>query len=147
MPHLYDDIWTAGKGMYKLEPVVEDGGELIIYAPHITEISYTHGKTLDRIGYHCLDYFLKQWEKFKDEPWGILAHSTHVTGLGTYENGIEKKRIKVSLATGIPKERCERVDLGYVNPQELNLQEYGHKEHEGILLVPYAGETLYRLKQ
>ena len=65
--------------MYKLEPVVEDGGELIIYAPHITEISYTHGKTLDRIGYHCLDYFLKQWEKFKDEPWGILAHSTHVT--------------------------------------------------------------------
>lgn len=147
MPHLYDDIWTAGKGMYKLEPVVEDGGELIIYAPHITEISYTHGKTLDRIGYHCLDYFLKQWEKFKDEPWGILAHSTHVTGLGTYENGIEKKRIKVSLATGIPKERCERVDLGYVNPQELNLQEYEHKEHEGILLVPYAGETLYRLKQ
>lgn len=147
MPHLYDDIWTAGKGMYKLEPVVEDGGELIIYAPHINEISYTHGKTLDRIGYHCLDYFLKQWEKYKDEPWGILAHSTHVTGLGTYENGIEKKRIKVSLATSIPKERCDRVDLGYVNPQELNLQEYENKEQEGILLVPYAGETLYRLKQ
>ena len=29
---------SAGKCMYKLEPVVADGGELIIYAPHIHEI-------------------------------------------------------------------------------------------------------------
>ena len=46
---MYDDIWTAGKCMYKLEPVVADGGTLIIYAPHITEVSYTHGRVLDEI--------------------------------------------------------------------------------------------------
>jgi NAD(P)-dependent dehydrogenase (short-subunit alcohol dehydrogenase family) len=59
VPLMYDDIWTAAKGMYKLEPVVEDGGEVIIYAPHIDEISYTHGALLHEIGYHVRDYFLK----------------------------------------------------------------------------------------
>jgi nickel-dependent lactate racemase len=70
MPLMYDDLWVAGKGMYKLEPVVADGGELIIYAPHVTEISVTHGKIIEEIGYHCRDYFLTQWDKFKDKPWG-----------------------------------------------------------------------------
>ena len=147
MPRLYDDIWTAAKGMYKLEAVVEDDGELIIYAPHIDEISYTHGKILDRIGYHCRDYFVNQWEKFKDEPWGVLAHSTHLTGLGTFENGTEKKRIRVTLATRIPKERCEMLGLGYINPEEINTDSYKNKENEGILYVPHAGETLYKIRQ
>ena len=65
MPPMYDDIWTAAKGMYKLEPVIADGGEVIIYAPHITEFSYTHGKLLAEIGYHVRDYFVKQWDQFK----------------------------------------------------------------------------------
>ena len=91
-PPMYDEIWVGGKCMYKLEPVVADGGELIIYAPHIREISETHGAIIRRIGYHVRDYFLGQWERFKDEPWGILAHSTHVRGVGTYENGVEKPR-------------------------------------------------------
>ena len=39
VPTMYDDIWTGAKGFYKLEPVVADGGEVILYAPHITEIS------------------------------------------------------------------------------------------------------------
>ena len=85
MPHLYDDIWTGAKGMYKMEPAIADGGEVIIYAPHITEVSYTHGRILEQIGYHCRDYFLKQWDKFKDIPGGVLAHSTHVRGQGTYD--------------------------------------------------------------
>jgi nickel-dependent lactate racemase len=147
MPLLYDDIWTAAKGMYKLEAVVEDDGELIIYAPHIDEISYTHGKILDKIGYHCRDYFVNQWEKFKDEPWGVLAHSTHLTGLGTFENGTEKKRIRVTLATHIPKERCEMLGLGYINPEEINPDSYKNMENEGILYVPHAGETLYKIRQ
>ena len=146
MPDLYDDIWTAAKGMYKLEPVVEDGGELIIYAPHITEISYTHRKYIDDIGYHCRDYFVKQWDKFKNEPWGVLAHSTHLTGLGTFENGVEHKRIKVTLATGISQERCERVNLGYLDPGTINPESFAGKEAQGILYVPYAGETLYRME-
>ncbi|OHB63400.1 MAG: hypothetical protein A2Y76_13920, partial [Planctomycetes bacterium RBG_13_60_9] len=113
-PEMYDDIWTAGKVMYKLEPIVADGGTLIIYAPHITEGSYTHGKILDRIGYHTRDYFLKQMHKFKDIGRSAMAHSTHVRGCGTYENGVEKPRVNVILATGIPKERCERINLGYM---------------------------------
>jgi nickel-dependent lactate racemase len=82
MPQMYDDIWTAAKGMYKLEPVVTDGGEVIIYAPHITEVSYTYGEILAQIGYHVRDYFLKQWDKFQAYPAGVLAHSTHLERYG-----------------------------------------------------------------
>ena len=148
MPELYDDIWTAGKGMYKMEPVVADGGEVIIYAPHIDEISYTHGHILDEVGYHCRDYFLKQWDTFKDYPWGVLAHSTHVSGIGTYdaETGVETRRIKVTLATGVPPERCAQVNLGYLDPATVDLDDWKGREDEGILLVPRAGEMLYRLK-
>jgi nickel-dependent lactate racemase len=148
MPRMYDDIWTASKGMYKLEPAIEDGGEVIIYAPHIDEISYTHGRVLDEIGYHVRDYFVKQWDKFKHHPWGVIAHSTHLRGVGTYdaENGIETPRIKVTLATRISRERCERVNLGYLDPETINLDEWKGREDEGILLVPKAGEMLYRLK-
>jgi nickel-dependent lactate racemase len=85
MPEMYDDLWTAAKGMYKMEPAVADGGEVIIYAPHINEVSYTHGKLIDEIGYHCRDYFMAQWERFKSYPGGVLAHSTHVKGLGQYD--------------------------------------------------------------
>lgn len=148
MPKLYDDIWTGAKGMYKMEPAIADGGEVIIYAPHITEISYTHGHILERIGYHCRDYFLKQWDKFKDLPWGVLAHSTHLRGQGTYDpaTGEEKLRIKVTLATGISRERCERINLGYLDPATIVLDEWRGREDEGILLVPKAGEMLYRVK-
>jgi nickel-dependent lactate racemase len=146
MPEIYDDIWTASKGMYKMEPVVVDGGTIIVYAPHITEIAYTHGKALDRIGYHVRDYLLKRWDEFKDEPGSVMAHSTLLKGTGTYENGVEKPRVNVVLATGIPKERCERVNLGYMAPASIRLEEWMGREDEGILVVPRAGELLYRLK-
>ena len=147
MPELYDDIWTAAKGMYKMEPVVADGGEVIIYAPHIDEISYTHGHILDAIGYHTRDYFLKQWDSFKDYPWGVLAHSTHVSGMGEYDadTGVETPRIKVTLATGVSPERCAQVNLGYLDPDTIDLDEWKDREDEGILLVPRAGEMLHRL--
>ncbi len=141
---IYDDLWTAAKAMYKTEPAIADGGEVIIYAPHITEISYTHGKLIDRVGYHVRDYFTKQWEHFKDVPGSILAHSTHVKGTGTFENGIETPRISVTLATSIPEERCKRVNLGYLDHKKVNIEEWKDREQEGILLVPHAGEMLYR---
>jgi len=144
-PKMYDDVWTAGKCMYKLEPVVADGGELIILAPHVDEISYTHGKVLDRIGYHCRDYFLKQMDKFRDVPRGVMAHSTHVKGIGTFEDGIEKPRGNVVLATAIPEERCRKVNLDYRAPATINPDEWRGREDEGVLLVPKAGEMLYRL--
>ena len=144
-PKMYEDIWTAGKAMYKLEPVVADGGELIIYAPHVTEVSVTHGKTMLAIGYHCRDYFLKQWDQFKDHPWGVLAHSTHVRGIGTFEHGVEKCRIKVTLATGIPREVCESINMGYRDPKTIDIESYANREAEGVLLVRKAGEMLFKL--
>ena len=148
MPEMYADIWTAAKGMYKLEPAVADGGEVIIYAPHITEISYTHGQQIEEIGYHVRDYFLKQWQHFKHYPGGVLAHSTHLRGIGSYDSdtGIESPRIQVTLATGISEDRCRKVNLSYLDPQSIRLDEWRGREAEGILLVSKAGEMLYRLK-
>jgi nickel-dependent lactate racemase len=145
-PPMYDDLWTGGKCMYKLEPVLADGGELIIYAPHISEISVTHGRLIEQIGYHCRDYFLKQWDRFKHLPWGVIAHSTHVRGIGTYENGVEHCRARVTLATRIPPEICARINMGYRDPDTINPADYANRESEGILLVPKAGEMLYQLR-
>jgi len=145
-PAMYDELWTGGKCMYKLEPVLADGGELIIYAPHIREVCLSHGPALLEIGYHCRDYFLKQWEKFRHYPWGVLAHSTHVYGLGTYENGIETPRARVTLATGIPEAVCRKINLGYREPKSIRPEDFANREKEGVLLVPRAGEMLYQLK-
>ncbi|MEN6663904.1 MAG: hypothetical protein ABFD85_07890, partial [Phycisphaerae bacterium] len=143
-PEMYDDLWVAAKCMYKMEPVMADGGELIIYAPHVKEISYTHGHIIRKIGYHTLEYFLAQWERFKDYPWGVLAHSTHVKGIGTYAAGRESPRIRVTLATGIDRATCEAVNLGYRDPATINPADW--QDRPGRLYVPKAGETLYRLK-
>lgn len=145
-PKMYDELWTGGKCMYKLEPVLADGGELIIYAPHITEISLTHGRVIREVGYHCRDYFLKQWDRFKDYPWGVLAHSTHVRGIGMFENGVERCRAQVTLATGIPESVCRQINLGYRDPRSIRPEDYAGREDEGILLVPKAGEMLFQLK-
>jgi len=144
MPAMYDDLWVAAKGMYKMEPAVADGGEVVIYAPHVTEVSHVHGTLIDRVGYHCKDYFVKQWDRFRDVPGGILAHSTHVKGLGSYDpaTGVETPRIRVTLATGIPRERCERIDLGYLDPASVDLEAW--KKDPDTLVVLRAGEMLYR---
>ena len=147
MPAMYDDLWTAAKGMYKIEPAVADGGEVVIFAPHVTEVSYVHGRLLDEVGYHCRDYFLSQWETFKHYPGGILAHSTHVKGLGTFDAScaLETPRIRVTLATGIPRERCDRINLGYLDPATVDPAAWRGKP--GWLVVPRAGEMLYRVGQ
>ncbi len=145
-PPMYDELWVGGKCMYKLEPALADGAELIIYAPHICRISQTHGPLLRQIGYHTRDYFLKQWDRFKDMPWGVLAHSTHVKGIGTYEHGVEHPRVRVVLATGIPEAECRAVNLGYRDPASVCPRDFSGREDEGILLVPKAGEMLYRWK-
>jgi nickel-dependent lactate racemase len=143
---MYDEIWTAGKVMYKLEQVVAEQGTLIIYAPHVAEISRTWGDYIERIGYHTRDYFLPRMEQFRDVPRGVLAHSTHVCGTGVCENGIERPDVNVVLATSIPAETCRRVNLGYLDPGSIELSDYMNREAEGILFVDHAGEILYRLE-
>jgi nickel-dependent lactate racemase len=144
MPTKYEDIWTAAKGFYKLEPIVADGGEVIIYAPHITEVSVMHPHIVE-IGYHNRDYFLGQWERFRDVPWGDLAHSTHLRGQGTWdpEHG-ERNRVTVTLATGIPREVVEAVNLNYLDPATVDVAAY--EADPDTFVEPHAGEVLYRLR-
>jgi hypothetical protein len=133
--------------MYKLEPVVADGGTLVNYAPHIGEVSVTHGRIIREIGYHTRDYFLKQWDRFRHYPWGVLAHSTHVRGIGTYADGVERPRVNVVLATGIPEAVCRQINLGWMDPRAVRRADYENREADGVLCVPKAGETLYRLRR
>jgi len=144
IPEKYEDIWTAAKGFYKLEPVVADGGEVILYAPHVKEISFVHQEIYE-IGYHCRDYFVKQWDKFSGIHWGVLAHSTHLRGAGTYDEvGGERCRVNVTLVTGIPEERVRKANLGYIAVEDFDLA--GHEADPDTMVVPNAGETLFRLR-
>lgn len=145
VPRMYDDIWTAAKGFYKVEPVVADGGEVILYAPHVTELSASHPE-INEIGYHCRDYFTAQWDRFAELPWGVLAHSTHLRGAGTYdaETGEERLRVDVTLATRIPEEVCHAANLGYLDPDSIDPSAFA--DDPDTLVVPRAGETLFRLR-
>ena len=145
-PSMYDELWTGAKAMYKLEPAVAIGGEVVIYAPHLETVSHVHGKHIYEVGYHILPYFLNDWERFKHIPLGALAHSTHLRGSGVMENGIEKPNVKVTLASKISAEDCARLNLGYLDPARVNVDDWKDKEAEGVLYVPKAGEILYRLR-
>jgi nickel-dependent lactate racemase len=145
-PPMYDELWTGAKAMYKLEPAVAIGGEVIIYAPHLEVVSHVHGKYIYEVGYHILPYYLNDWERFKHIPLGVLAHSTHLRGSGVMENGIEKPNVRVTLASKISAEDCAKLNLGYLDPGKINIDEWKDREDEGILYVPKAGELLYRTK-
>ncbi|WP_439678736.1 lactate racemase domain-containing protein [Embleya sp. MST-111070] len=144
IPEKYEDIWTAAKGFYKLEPVVADGGEVILYAPHVRTIAAMHPE-IEEIGYHCRDYFTKQWDRFKHLHWGVLAHSTHLRGAGTYdeEHG-ERCRLTVTLATGIPEDVVRGANLGHLDPAAVDFAALAADPH--TLVVPQAGEILHRLR-
>jgi len=145
-PSMYDELWTGAKAMYKLEPAIALGGEVVICVPHLDLVSHVHGKYIYEIGYHILPYFLNDWERFKHIPLGVLAHSTHLRGSGVIENGIEKPNVRVTLASKISAEDCARLNLGYLDPAQVNANEWKDREAEGVLYVPKAGEILYRLK-
>jgi nickel-dependent lactate racemase len=145
-PPMYDELWTGSKAMYKLEPAVADGGELVVYAPHLDVVSHVHGKYIYEIGYHVRDYFLKQWDRFSHVPLGVVAHSTHLKGSGSYDNGQESPRINVTLSSQISEADCRRLNLGYLDPAQVDRSAWEGREDEGVLMVPKAGEMLYRLR-
>lgn len=145
-PAMYDELWTAAKATYKLEPAVAMDGEVIIYAPHLEVVSHVHGRYIYEVGYHTLPYFLNNWERFKNIPLGVLAHSTHVRGSGVLIDGVEKPNIRVTLASKISEEDCARLNLGYLDPAKIDITAWQNREKEGILYVPRAGEILYRLR-
>jgi lactate racemase len=140
----YADLWTGAKGFYKVEPVVADGGEVVLYAPHIREIARTH-PDLGVLGYHCRDYFLANWERYRDHRRGELAHSTHLFGAGTYDpvHG-ERQRVRVTLATSIPEDIVLRANLGFLDPASVDVARW--RSDPAALVVDDAGEVLYRLR-
>lgn len=145
-PPMYDELWTAAKAMYKLEPAVAPDGEVVIYAPHLDTVSHVHGKYIYEIGYHTLGYFLQDWARFTEIPLGVVAHSTHLRGSGRMVDGVEKPNVRVTLASKISPEDCARLNLGYFDPAKIRVADWQNREAEGILYVPKAGETLYRIK-
>jgi nickel-dependent lactate racemase len=145
-PPMYDELWTGSKAMYKLEPAVAVGGEVVIYAPHLDTVSHVHGKYIFEIGYHILPYFLEDWDRYKHIPLAVLAHSTHMRGAGLMENGVEQPNVKVTLASQIPPEDCRKLNLGYLDPARIHVEDWQNREDEGVLFVPKAGEILYRLR-
>jgi nickel-dependent lactate racemase len=144
LPERYDDMWTGAKGFYKVEPVVADGGQVVVYAPHITEFSKTH-PAIAELGYHCRDFYVKQWDRFKGYHWGDLAHSTHLRGAGTWDevHG-ERDRVTVTLATGIPEARVRAANLDHLDPAAIDVEEWA--ADPDTLVVPDAGEDLFRLR-
>jgi len=145
----YDEIWTAGKGSYKLQSpgVMEKGGEIIIYAPHI---NCFHSRpemdlALRQIGYHCKDYVKKYLESNLNFSKNIAAHVINVRGMGSFDvnSGKEEFNFKVTLATGISKDVCESVGLGYRNPDSIHHEDF---ISQGKLWIQNGGKYLYKLK-
>jgi lactate racemase len=145
-PPMYDELWTGAKAMYKLEPAMELGGEVVIYAPQLEVVSHVHGRYIYEVGYHILPYFLHDWQRFRHLPLSVLAHSTHLRGSGVLEDGVEKANVRVTLASRIPRADCERLNLGYLDPARINPADWRDREAEGILYVAKAGEILYRVR-
>jgi nickel-dependent lactate racemase len=143
-PPMYPDLWTGGKCVYKCEPVVEDGGELIVYAPHVKCFSEVHENVVRELGYHVRDYFLAHMDRYRHLPRAVMAYSVIVKGEGTYIDGVETPRIHVSFASQIPPETCAAAGIGYVDPDTIDPESWKNREHEGILCVEHAGEMLYR---
>src|SRR5664279_2468062 len=100
---------------------------------------------IDEIGYHCRDYFVKQWDRFQHLHWGVLAHSTHLRGAGTYDAELgERCRLTVTLATGIPEHVVRAANLNYRDPATVDLASFA--ADPDTLVVPEAGEVLFRLR-
>ena len=145
----YDEIWTAGKGSYKLQSpgVMAPGGEIIIYAPHI-KCFHSRSKmdfALRQIGYHCKDYVKKYLELNPEFSKNIAAHVINVRGAGNFNvnSGKEEFDFKVTLATGISKDICESVGLGYRNPDSIHRKDF---IGPGKLWIENGGKYLYKIK-
>jgi len=145
----YDEIWTAGKGSYKLQSpgVMAPGGEIIIYAPHI-KCFHSRSKmdfALRQIGYHCKDYVKKYLELNPEFSKNIAAHVINIRGAGNFNvnSGKEEFDFKVTLATGISKDICESVGLGYRNPDSIHRKDF---IGPGKLWIENGGKYLYKIK-
>jgi lactate racemase len=145
----YDEVWTAGKGSYKLQypGVMAKGGEIIIFAPHIHCFHSQRNMDQDMktIGYHGKDYVHEYLKKYPDFSRNVAAHVINVRGPAKYnpQNGEEDFDFQVTLATGIPEDICHKVGLGYRNPASIQREDF---EGPNKLWIEHGGKYLYKLK-
>src|ERR1044071_5758473 len=144
-PH-YDELWVGGKASYKLGAIIEEGGELIIYAPHLTKLSETHGALIEKYGYAPLESVRDMLGVSQElrENLCIAAHLAHVAYAGRLdERGRVVPRYRITMATGLDEATCRRVNLGY--------QDYRTLDYEAMsldadtLVVKDAGRDLYQV--
>jgi nickel-dependent lactate racemase len=140
----YDEMWVAGKASYKLGAVIEYGGELVIVAPHLTAISTTHGRLIERYGYAPLEQ-IREMVDGSDELRAnlcVAAHLAHVSyGSRVGEDGAIAPRYRITLASSIPEDVCRRVRLGYAPFASIDV-EAARRDPE-TLVVENAGRDLY----
>ncbi len=148
MPAMYQDLWTAAKGVYKTEPAIADGGEVVVYAPHVREASQrarprastrsaiTAATTSSRSGTASA---VSRWASSRTRPTSRARAPT------MRDSHVEAPRINVTLATGIPREQCEHLSLGYVDPADVDLTDWSTDMGSGAYKVPRAGELLFRV--
>ena len=144
-PH-YDELWVGGKASYKLGAIIEEGGELIIYAPHLTKLSETHGALIEKFGYAPLESVRDMLGVSQElrENLCIAAHLAHVAYAGRLdERGKVVPRYRITMASGLDEETCRRVNLGYIDYRLFDLE--GIASDPDTLIVSDAGRDLYQV--
>ncbi|MEP6946356.1 MAG: lactate racemase domain-containing protein [Acidobacteriota bacterium] len=143
----YEDLWVGGKASYKLGGILENGGELVIYAPHLRSISETHGELIARFGYAPLEVILEQLAESVElqNNLCVAAHLTHVSyGSRKDARGKIQPKYRITLATQIGAEVCAKINLNYLDPTKFSIADYASDEN--TLIVEKAGRDLYLLK-
>ena len=142
----YDEMWVGGKASYRIGAIIEPGGELIIYAPHLKHVSETHGHAIEKYGYHPLEKVIELMEEHEElrNNRAVAAHLAHVSyGSRIDENGKIVPRFKITLATALDEATCQRINLGYLDYRGVDLKDY---EDDDTLIVERAGRDLYLVK-
>lgn len=140
----YDELWVGGKASYKLGGIIKEGGELIIYAPHLRAISETHGRLIEKYGYAPLDR-VREMVALSEElqnNLAVAAHLAHVSYAGKRdEQGRVIPRYRITMASALDEETCRRVHLGFMDYREFRRENYEHDPD--TMVVDRAGRDLY----
>lgn len=140
----YDELWVGGKASYKLGGIIEEGGELIIYAPHLRAISETHGLLIEKYGYAPLDR-VREMVALSTElqaNLAVAAHLAHVSYAGKRdETGRVVPRYRITMASALDEATCRRVNLGFMDYRAFRREDYDRDPD--TLVVERAGRDLY----
>lgn len=142
----YTDLWTGGKASYKLGGLIEDGGELVIYAPHLTKLSETHGAAVEKFGYAPIEQ-VKEWAAGSHELQKNLCVAAHLAHVSYSGSGADPKRpkYKITMASGLSDPLCKKVGLGFADHENFDLA--AASDDAETLVIQNAGRDLYLLDE